>query len=116
MEDSYQLYLKARNHFDLGEIEEAIKYFIKSNEVNPHFKTLELLGEAYIKLGKYNLAITPLAAATALNNNVKAPSKLAEAFYHLSMHDEAQHFANIALERDPNNKLSRTIIENIKNT
>ena len=51
--------------------------------------------------GEPRRAIVPLAAATTLNEQVRAPSLLAEAFLALGQHVEAYEIATMALQRDP---------------
>ena len=98
------LYHKARALMDKNSLEEAIILFQNSAELDPHFKTLELLGECYIRLNHLPKAIIPLAAAVSLNKDVRAASLLAEVFLKLKDYDKAKDMAEIALSREPNNK------------
>ena len=47
---SSELYLQARKFMASKQYEEAVSLFQQSVELDPHFKTLELLGECYIHL------------------------------------------------------------------
>ncbi len=69
-----ELYEAGRAHMAAGELEAAHTALRLSAEANPHFKALELLGECLLKLGRPKEAIVPLAAASALNAGVRAPS------------------------------------------
>jgi tetratricopeptide (TPR) repeat protein len=101
---STQLYYHARELMDAGRIEDAIVAFQKSAAKCPHFKTYELIGECYIKLGRLTDAVPFLAAATTLNRGFRAPSVLAEVWHLLGRHYEAVEAADIALMREPHNK------------
>lgn len=94
-----------------GRFEEAIVLFEQSISDDPHFKTLELLGECFIKLNRPVEAIVPLAAAVALNKGVRAPSLLAEVFLRLDKHRAAKEMAEIALSRNANNRKALEIIK-----
>lgn len=100
---SAQLYNHARELMDAGRVEDAIVVFQKSAANSPHFKTYELIGECYTKLGLLADAVPFLAAATTLNRGVRAPSLLAEVWHMLGRHQEAIEAADIALLRDPQN-------------
>ena len=85
-------------------IAEAVVLFQKSAEVDPHFKTLELLGECYVRLNRLRESVITLAAAVSLNKSSRAASLLAEVFLELNDYDKAKNMAEIALSREPNNK------------
>jgi hypothetical protein len=77
----------------------------------PHFKALELLGEAWLAKGEPARAIVPLAAATTLNRQVRAPSLLAEAFLALGERSEAHRIAHMALRREAHNKKAWAVLQ-----
>lgn len=95
---------------DEGEFEDAVLLFQQSISQYPHFKALELLGECFYRLNRLSAAIVPLAAATALNNGVRAPSLLAEVFLNLEQYQEAKYMAEMALSRDANNRRAKETI------
>jgi tetratricopeptide (TPR) repeat protein len=105
------LYRQAREEMAAGHFEEAASLFKQDINIQPHFKSLELLGECLTKLGRLQEAIVPLAAATTLNNGVRAPALLAEVFRELGRKTDAEHLAGIALARDPNSKNGQGEIE-----
>jgi tetratricopeptide (TPR) repeat protein len=107
--DSSELYLKARQAMDEGKLEDAVVLFQQSISYDPHFKSLELLGECFVRLNRLSEAIVPLAAAASLNKGVRAPSLLAEVFLKLEDYGKAKNMAETALSRDPNNRKAQEV-------
>jgi tetratricopeptide (TPR) repeat protein len=105
-----ELYETGRAHMDAGRLREAVEAFRLSADASPHFKTLELLGECYLRLGEHDRAIVPLAAATTLNLQSRAPSILAEVFERLGNLDRAEEMARVALSRDGANKRAQGVL------
>lgn len=91
---------------EAGVLEVAVERFRESVAEWPHFKTLELLGECLLRLERPRDAIVPLAAATALNPQGRAPALLARAFLELGTYRDAFDQAEEALRRAPDNKLA----------
>jgi tetratricopeptide (TPR) repeat protein len=108
-----EAYRLARALLGGGDLEGAIAHLEVSAAADPHFKTLELLGEAWLRLGKPDRAVEPLAIAATLNRQVRAPSLLAQALLESGDVARAQDTARIALERHPNNKVARRVLERI---
>jgi tetratricopeptide (TPR) repeat protein len=106
-----QRYEEARRLMKDGAFEAAAGLFHQAALDSPHFKTYELMGECYMKLGRLTEAIPYLAAATAINRGVRAPALLAEAWLALGSHVEAAEAAAIALARDPNNRAALQVRE-----
>ena len=102
-------YQAGRSRLEAGDLEGAIALLQESVAANPHFKTLELLGEALLRAGRPLMAIVPLAAATTLNDQVRAPSLLAEALQATGDVVDAHRMALLALKRDPTNKKARSV-------
>jgi predicted Zn-dependent protease len=98
------LYHQGRLAMEAGNLEDAISSFRRSIAEWPHFKTLELLGECLLRLHQPREAIVPLAAATALNRQARAPALLAQAFLELGTYGDAREQAEEALRRDPGNQ------------
>jgi tetratricopeptide (TPR) repeat protein len=98
------LYHEGRQAMDAGALEDATSLLRRSIAEWPHFKTLELLGECLLRLNQPREAIVPLAAATALNRQARAPTLLARAFLQLGTYGDALDQAEEALRRDPGNK------------
>ena len=108
---AHNLYLAGRASLALGDLDDAIDKLGASIAKDPHFKTLELLGEAWWRKGEPKKAIIPLAAATTLNSQVRAPSLLAESLLAVGNELDAHRMAQLALDRDPNNKKARSVLE-----
>jgi len=111
LEQSRARYEEGRRLFESGDFAGAIEKFQASILHSPHFKSLELLGEAYLRLGRPSHAIVPLAAATTLNSQVRAPSLLAEALLAVGERLRAHEVAKLALDRDATNKKARSVFE-----
>jgi tetratricopeptide (TPR) repeat protein len=104
------LYRHGRELAELGRRDEAVRVLRASAEIEPHFKTLEVLGEVLIKLGRFTEAVVPLAAATTLNRQVRAPSLLAKALLAAGDRGAARQAARIATARDPANRLASEVL------
>jgi hypothetical protein len=100
-----------RDLLESGDLDAGIAQLEASVSMYPHFKTLELLGEAWLRKGEPLRAIVPLAAATTLNKQSRAPSLLAEALLATGELIPAHRVAVLALERDPGNKKARAVFE-----
>jgi tetratricopeptide (TPR) repeat protein len=97
-----------------GDYGGAIEALEESAALYPHFKTLELLGEAWLEKGEPLKAVVPLAAATTLNAQVRAPALLAEALLALGEDVRAHEMARLALGRDSKNRKARAVLEATK--
>jgi tetratricopeptide (TPR) repeat protein len=102
---------RGRALLEAGDFAKAAAAFETSIARSPHFKSLELLGEALMRAGEPKRAIVPLAAATTLNAQVPAPSLLAEALLSVGDRLKAHEIAMLALSREPNNKGARTVFD-----
>jgi len=87
-----------------GKFEEALELFQKSRRLGIHFKTLELIGECFMRLGRWDEAVVPLAAASTLNKGARAPSLLAETCLKTGRLHEAVDAADLAFARQPHNR------------
>jgi tetratricopeptide (TPR) repeat protein len=105
------LYNEGRSLIESGDIEIAIDKLKLSVHITPHFKVLELLGECFLKVNKPIEAIIPLAAATALNSQVRAPALLAHAFLQCGEYSQAIEFASSVLKKAPRNKMAKMVME-----
>ncbi len=111
--EASELYQMARARLEAEAFQEAVVLFNRSIELFPHFKALELLGECYARMGQLRSAIVPLAAATTLNRQSRAPSILAEVFERLGEQDEALQMARLALERDNRNRRAKGVVSRL---
>jgi len=104
VEDGTELYRRGRERYDAGEFGAAADLLARSAAADPHFKAFELRGECLLRLGRLREAVEPLAAATALNAQGRAPALLAEAFLGLGDYERAVEFADEALRRAPGHR------------
>jgi tetratricopeptide (TPR) repeat protein len=111
LDQSFISYQRGRDLLKAGDLAGAISQFETSIAVSPHFKTLELLGEAFLHAGQPLRAVVPLAAATTLNAQVRAPSLLAEALLAAGDSLKAHEIAKLALERDASNTRARRVYD-----
>ncbi|HTJ00267.1 MAG TPA: hypothetical protein VL527_15400 [Dongiaceae bacterium] len=101
----------ARRLMETDAFAEAIVLLHQAAVEQPHYKTYELLGVCYCKLKRFSEAIPFLAAAATLNRGVRAPSLLAETWLVLGCYPNAADAANVALARDPKNRLALKVKE-----
>src|SRR4051812_20411740 len=97
----FALYHKGREAMDSGDIDSAIAFLRQSAEVEPHFKTLELLGECLLRQKRASEAVIPLAAAVGLGINsrpFRALYFLAQALESIGHSDSALRKLELALE------------------
>jgi len=106
-----ELYEAGRAALQANDLETAIRQLEESIAQYPHFRALELLGEAWLKKGEPQKALVPLAAAATLNGQVRAPSLLAEALLALGNEVEAYRIAQLALSRDASNKKAQAVAD-----
>jgi tetratricopeptide (TPR) repeat protein len=97
-----QYYNQGRALMQSGQFHEASILFLESCNLEPHFKTYELLGECYQNLNQFPISIPFLAASTLINNACRAPMLLAKSYYELKTYDLAIKYAELALARSPN--------------
>jgi tetratricopeptide (TPR) repeat protein len=107
--DAHELYDSGRDAMQHGDYEHAIKLFTESVARSPHFKTLELLGECFLRTGRPRDSIVPLAAAVTLNRQARAAILLAESFLQLKDFSKASAFVEVALEREPHSSRAKTL-------
>jgi tetratricopeptide (TPR) repeat protein len=111
LSSSERLYREGRRFMDAGAWEQAIQRFTASVEAAPHFKTLELLGECFLELGRPKDAVVPLAAAARLNPQPRAPSLLALALARAGRAEDARTIAEEVLADHPGNRLARRVLD-----
>lgn len=80
VDEASQLYHNGRALMQSGDFQGALARLQGSVLINPHAKTLQLLGDCLLMLGRPMDAIIPLAASKGLNRQPVAPMRLAEAF------------------------------------
>ena len=105
------LYHAGRERMEAGALAEAAELLQRSAAIEPHFLTLELLGECLARLGRLREAVVPLAASAALHQQSRAPARLAEVFLALDRPDQAAEQAQRALTIDPANELAQAVLD-----
>jgi lipopolysaccharide biosynthesis regulator YciM len=110
LERASHMYQLGRDQMASGDYTSAIESFRAGLDASPHFKTLELLGECLVRVGRLREAIVPLAAVTTLNGQVRAPSMLAKVFLDLGDRVNARRIARLALGRAPTNRLTLEVL------
>jgi len=107
----------ARQAYEIGRsalreqrFEQAVASLSESCRYWPHFKSLELLGEALASLGRHVEAVVPLAAAATLNKQGRAPALLSKSLLALGESVHAHEIALLALERAPGNRAATEVL------
>jgi tetratricopeptide (TPR) repeat protein len=112
--EARKLYEAARDAMTRESWTYARSLLEQSYRKSVHFKTLELLGECCVKLGQNNEAILYYAAATALNNQPKAPSILAQLLAESGDAHAAARIARQVLAVSPGNRMARRVLESLE--
>jgi tetratricopeptide (TPR) repeat protein len=95
-------YTKGREALREGRTAEAVELLRASVTRSPHFKTLELLGEALVGLGMYADGIVCLAASVGLGHKQSRPRfLLAKALAETGQQREALPLLDEALALNP---------------
>lgn len=110
---SVKHYDLARQHMREGKLDLAIEEFLASLAHAEHFKAHELLGECYLMQANYDLAIKHLSEAKRTNNQVRAPSLLAETLRRAGRLEEARTMALEVLSVVPGNRLAKSVLAKI---
>lgn len=113
MSDAHDLYVRGREKMAAGDMPGAIALLDESAGLWPHFKTLEVLGECLLAVGQSSRSAVALAAATALNEQSRAPGLLAEALARIGDNELAEKMAHVALSRGPGNRTALAVLERI---
>jgi tetratricopeptide (TPR) repeat protein len=93
----------------------AVEQFLHAFLLEPHFKTLELLGTCCQRLGRLHEAVLYLAAAAGLGNGqFRARFLLAEVLASLGDIDGAVNKLEEAIELNPNFRRARELLKRIR--
>jgi tetratricopeptide (TPR) repeat protein len=115
VEKSSALYQKGREAMAANDLDSAVRLFRSSAQAAPHFKTLELLGECFLKRDQNREAIIPLAAAVGLGNKpYRALYLLAQALDRSGHRDEAIEKLTLALQIKADYKNARTLLDSFQ--
>lgn len=105
------LYRRGREAMDKGSLEIAVQLFQESIAIDPHFKTLELLGECHLRSRHHIEAVVPLAAAAGLGAKpFRALYLLAQALHACGHTDWALEKLRQALELNPNYRHAKELL------
>lgn len=110
LDKAHGLYEQGRALMDKQAYPEALAALEESARFSPHFKTLELIGELMLLLGRPAEAVVPLAAATTLNPQVRAPSLLAKALMAVGDPRAARDAALLALGICKTNRIALDVL------
>ena len=102
------IYSYSSNLIKLNKVNEAI-LFIKKNQINDDKNDIliSLLGVAYFKLKKLELAVSNFLKAINLNkNNDNAYTNLGNCYFELGLIKQAEDSHNNSLKINPNNKMA----------
>jgi tetratricopeptide (TPR) repeat protein len=108
------LYREGRARMEAGDAAGALSLLERSVALEPHFLTLELLGECLLALGRPREAIVPLAASSGLHRQSRAPARLAEVMLALGRWEQADELAAHALAVDPEHAGARAVREAVR--
>ncbi|MDX2199052.1 MAG: tetratricopeptide repeat protein [Phycisphaerae bacterium] len=114
-EAHYLLYVDGRAAIDAGEFEQAIELLTQSLRLHPHAKTLELLGECHLKLGRPFEALMHAAASVGMQTvGVRNRLILARALVELSHFDAAKETLREALLKKPDFKTAAIFLAQLE--
>lgn len=66
-ETARELYSLGRRAFDAGDLQSCVECMRASVVLEPHYKTMEILGESLLRLGQVSESVVWLAAAAGLS-------------------------------------------------
>jgi tetratricopeptide (TPR) repeat protein len=102
MDDAYQLYCEGRSAFARGDLDSAQALLEKSNDLSPHFKTYELLGDLCVITDRGGAAIEHYSVAHALNStNDNTCTKYAAALAKYGQITESRGILSQVIARNP---------------
>jgi tetratricopeptide (TPR) repeat protein len=108
------LYRKGRQAIASKDLKAAIVFLQESAKLDPHFKTLELLGECLLDNGCSSEAVTALTQSVERGSKpFRALYLLARAFDSCGSRDRAIESLNRALEMKPDYKAARGLLETL---
>jgi tetratricopeptide (TPR) repeat protein len=107
-------YQKGREAIASGNLVSAIRFLEQSAQIDPHFKTFELLGECLIKRGQCSEAVAALSMSVELGNKpYRALYLLAQALESIGHREEAIARLTQAIEMKPDYKAARALLDRL---
>lgn len=106
---------KGNEFYKNRDFEEALHCFTNSIILNPNIDNLNNRAITFIKLSKYENAITDCQKVINLDkNNVKAHWRLAESLDKLKKYEEALKHIELVIQQDPNNHIVQDLSQKIR--
>ncbi|MEH7299927.1 tetratricopeptide repeat protein [Neobacillus drentensis] len=113
-EESYHLYDEGMVRFENGDYPSSLNCFLKSCELNEHFKTYSRIGECLTKLGKQNESVTYMKKAFELNpNNDKVSLQYSEALIMSGNIIRAREILIRLIDRNSSYKPAKIVLDKI---
>ena len=114
--DAYDLYGLGREEYDKGNYSAAIAYFERSNLIDEHFKTYEMLFRCWKRLGEREKAKVCIEKAYALNPyNDKTALEYAEFHAEADDMETARTVLKKLVERNPTYKKAVEYLTGLNN-
>lgn len=114
--DSYHYYCTGLTDFEKGEFECALENFLKSSELDPHFKTYERISHVLRKLNRFEEADYFMEEAYLLNpKNDKTATGYSELLLRRGETGPAKDILNEIICRNPSYGPARRLIAEIAN-
>jgi Flp pilus assembly protein TadD len=114
-EKANELHVLGRQAFDAGDDEGCIAYMRASAELEPHYKTMEILGESLLRAGRVVESIVCLAAAAGLSpKQARSRLLLAQALQARGDTRDARIQLEEALRVNPQYTAARTMLESLQ--
>lgn len=111
---SYFVYEDAKKKLLEKDYVQALRLFRKALRMEIHYKTFENIGICYMELNAPDKAIEPLLAATALNRQIGAPYRCAEAFVEIGRLGYADMMLEIVLSREPKHRKALKLMKQLR--
>ncbi len=109
-----ELYQRGRAAMEQGDFPLAVELFQQSVDLFPHFKTLELLGECWLKLGQPTRAVVVLGAASTLGHRAsRALYLLARTLNKIGERDKAIEKLREAITIQPDYESAKRLLESL---
>jgi tetratricopeptide (TPR) repeat protein len=115
-EESYLLYLKGLEFFEMGDFQSSLDCFLKSNELNEHSRTYARVYECLIKLGRNADAKPYIEIAYMKNpNNDKVTIQYVETLMLEGRLNVAKEILEKLLHRNKSYNPAKRLLDQIKN-
>lgn len=109
-----ELYLLGRAAFDAGDLPRCVEHMRASAWLEPHYKTMETLGEALLRLGDLTESVVWLSAAAGIApRQARARLLLAQALESRGEIDAARVQLEEALRINPRFASARAMLERL---